>query len=114
VKLNEIQVYDFNLKFLLKNIEQFSYNPEFFWSPDLLIENTLNVYEERISYAVKVVPKHSHVFKSRQIIDLENPAAFIEQLTVLVTETRRVRGLFHETMNLKEFPTGSEISIPNS
>jgi hypothetical protein len=51
-----------------------------------------------------VVPKHLGFFGKRQKNDFNNPSAFVENLTCEVTEVRKVRGTFHETMELHEFP----------
>jgi hypothetical protein len=51
-----------------------------------------------------VVPKNNSFFKKRHDLDLKNPSAFVENLTCEVTEVRKVRGVFHETMELHEFP----------
>ncbi len=105
MKLHQLKVHDINLKYLLKNIETFVYDSKFFWSPQIYIANALNVREE-VSYKIKVVPKKMGFFKHKHNLDLKNPSAFIEHLTVMVTETRKCRGIFHETLELHQFPTG--------
>jgi hypothetical protein len=96
---------------LLKNIEEFNYESKYFWTPELYLVNALNAREE-ISYKVRVVPKKKNFFTSKVDIDLKNPSAFVDHLTCLVTETRKIRGVFHETMELHEFPTDrQELSV---
>jgi hypothetical protein len=106
VKLHQLKVLDINLKYLLKNIETFVYDSKFFWNPYIYIVNAVSVREE-ISYKIRVVPKKMDFFKHRHDLDLKNPSAFVEHLTVMVTQTRRVRGIFHETLELHKFPTGN-------
>jgi hypothetical protein len=59
-----------------------------------------------------VVPKHRSFFKKKRELDLSNPSAFVENLTCEVTEVRKVRGVFHETIELNDFPIDrQEISV---
>ena len=87
----------------MKNIGQFNYDNKYFWSPELFLVNALSSREE-IRYKLQVVPKHRHLFEDLRILDLENPSAFVENLTVLVTEQRKIRGVFYERLELNEFP----------
>jgi hypothetical protein len=50
----DLQLTDDRLKDLLKNIEDFEYNGSRFWTPDLFIENAINVKEE-LRYKFKIV-----------------------------------------------------------
>ena len=98
---------------LLRNIEDFEYDCANFWSPELFIENAINVKEE-IRYKFKIVEKNPNIFKTYRINDerFKNPSLFVDNITVLVTEIRRVRGVFYERLELYDFPIDmQEISI---
>ncbi len=98
---------------MLKNVEDFEYDNYRFWTPDLFIENAINVKEE-LRYKFKIVEKNPNMFKTFKGNDerYRNPSLFIENLTVLVTEIRRARGIFYERLELYDFPMDmQEISV---
>jgi hypothetical protein len=112
--LRETKCLDFNLKHLLKNIEEFVYDSKFFWTPELYVVNALASLEEN-RYKLRVVPKNRSFFEhaaSRDVDDLKDPRLFTDHLTVLVSQVRKIRGVFHETLELNEFPTDKqELSV---
>jgi hypothetical protein len=111
--LREEKSYDYNLKYLLKNIEEFSYDSKFFWSPDLYVVNALASREET-HYKIRVVPKKRRFFENAasRDVDLKDPCLFAEHLTCMVSQVKKIRGVFHETLELNEFPTDKqELSV---
>lgn len=98
---------------MIKNIEEFEYDSLKFWSPDLFIENAINIKEE-IRYKFKIVEKNTNLFKTFKTNDERflSPTLFVDNLTVLVTEVRRIRGVFYERLELYDFPIDmQEISV---
>ena len=101
---------------MLANIEEFQYDNHYFWSPDLYIVNAVNVKEE-IRYSFKLIEKKpnmlrnvnsSEIRKSRDV----TASSFVDNLSVLVTETRKVRGVFYERLELNDFPIDlQELSV---
>lgn len=107
---------DTHLRNILTNIEDFRYESRLFWSPDLFIVNAVNIKEE-IRYNVRIVEKTSHSLrdiKSSSLVNQnrEQATSFVDSLSVLITEIRKVRGLFYEKLELNDFPIDTqELSV---
>ncbi len=99
---------------ILANIENFDYYQEKHWSPQLHFVNSINVREE-IRYNVRIVSKTSEIFDKAQMLkhkDTDEGNIFIKNLTALVSEVRKVRGVFYERMEIFDFPIDKqELSI---
>jgi hypothetical protein len=107
---------DEHLKNLLVNIEDFQYDNRLFWSPELFIVNAVNVKEE-IRHTFRVVEKKANLFRDAKSADMarlkgHEASSFVDNLTVLVTEIRKIRGIFYERLELNDFPVDlQELSI---
>jgi len=88
------------------------YDPNFFWSPQLYIENAIGDLKEEIRYKLEIVEKERSTL-DRDDDDINNKLQTISKnLTVRVTEMRKVRGIFYERLELYDFPMDiQEISI---
>lgn len=85
------------------------YDPNLFWSPQLYIENAIGDLKEEIRYKLEIVEKEGSNLQKDSSCKLQTLAT---NLTVKVTEMRKVRGIFYERLELYDFPMDiQEISI---
>lgn len=98
-----------NVKNVINNINYLEYDPNLFWSPQLYIENAIGDLKEDIRHKLEIVEKEGSNLQKDTVNKLQNLA---NNLTVKVTEMRRVRGIFYERLELYDFPMDiQEISI---
>lgn len=101
-----------NVKNIIANLSCVEYDPNQFWSPQLYIENAIGELKEDLRYKLEIVQRKTCSSLTRN----EPPEAKLQNLannlTVRVTEMRRVRGIFYERLELYDFPMDiQEISI---
>jgi hypothetical protein len=110
------RVVDQDLRNLLVNIEDFHYDNKFFWSPEIYVVNAVNVKEE-VRHTVRVVEKSPNQLRDVKSADIakartQQASSLVENLTVMVTEIRKMRGLFYERLELNDFPVDlQELSV---
>ena len=97
------------LAFLLNN---FQYDPDEHWSPKLFIENAIGDTKQDIRHKLELVEKYDATKPrktSQKGADNKQP---IENFSVNVTETRKIKGVFYERLELNDFPMDlQELSI---
>ena len=111
-----------NLKHILNNINYLEYDPNLYWSPQIYCENVIGDLKEEIRYKLEIVEKYNpdqppiqlqqQASKSKtpttqnksQPQPISNPALQSGNLTVKVSEMRKVRGVFYERLELYDFP----------
>ena len=94
-----------NVKNIINNLNYVEYDPNMFWSPQLYVENAIGDLKEDLRYKLEIVQKKN----SNLTVE---PTNLAKNLTVQVTEMRRVRGIFYERLELYDFPMDiQEISI---
>lgn len=100
-----------NVKNVINNINFLEYDPNLFWSPQLYIENAIGDLKEDFRYKLEIVEKKGSTLDKSK--DLEKTLKSLSKdLTVKVTEMRKVRGLFYERLELYDFPMDiQELSI---
>lgn len=100
-----------NVKNVINNINYLEYDPNLFWSPQLYIENAIGDLKEDFRYKLEIVEKKGS--NLNQTKDSANKLqALTNDLTVKVTEMRKVRGIFYERLELYDFPMDiQELSI---
>ncbi len=98
------------MKNIINNLNFLEYDPNFFWSPQLYIENAIGDLKEDIRYKLEIVEKEG---RNLDRDDAGNKLqSLTNNLTVRVTEMRKVRGIFYERLELYDFPMDiQEISI---
>lgn len=98
-----------NVKNVINNLNYLEYDPNLFWSPQLYIENAIGDLKEEIRYKLEIVEKEGSNLQKETSCKLQN---LTNNLTVKVTEMRKVRGIFYERLELYDFPMDiQEISI---
>ena len=95
-----------------------SYDPNVFWSPKLYFQNAVDLVKEQVNYRLEIVEKDKTSLKglisknflnkkTKQIAEM-----FANEMTVRVHESRKVRGVFYERIELHDFPVDfQELSI---
>jgi hypothetical protein len=89
---------------LIKGLKEMTFEPKKSWLPDLFVENALGDPKETIKYKMEIAPRdHFDPFANE---------ISLNALTVRVTESRKVEGVFYERLELFDFPIDlQEISI---
>lgn len=103
-----------NLKNIINNINVLEYDPNFFWSPQLYIENAIGELKEEIRHRLEIVEKEgSHLLDDPNYHPKNGEfQELINNLTVRVSEMRKLRGVFYERLELYDFPMDTqELSI---
>jgi hypothetical protein len=100
---------------ILLNIEDFNYYDKENWSPQLYFVNSISVCEE-VRFNVRIVPKTNNLFATarmlKRTVEEKRGNRLINNLTALVTEVHKLRGVFYERMEIFDFPIDmQELSI---
>lgn len=86
------------------NLAHINFEQKKHWSPELFIENSIGTLNEKIEHKLTLVKK--------DLTDLTTTQVSLKELTVKVTEKRKVEGFFYERLELHDFPIDlQEISL---
>lgn len=103
-----------NLKNVVNNISLLEYDTNIFWSPQLYIENAIGDLKEEIRHRLEIVEKEGSNLLDDPNFNPKNGQfkELINNLTVRVSEMRKLRGIFYERLELYDFPMDmQELSI---
>lgn len=78
---------DINLKYLLRNIMEIDFTASNFWTPEIIVDNSIETQEE-VKYRLELVQK-DEAFLSRS--PDYNLNRFVDNLSIKVTEMRKLK-----------------------
>ena len=103
---NKIKRFD-AIKNFVKAAEIYKFNSVSNWTPNLVVSNSIGELKEDISYKIEVIT--GNLKNETKINDQLND--IYENLSVRITETRKIKGTFYQPFDLREFPLGNLILI---
>lgn len=93
------------IKKVVKAAAIYEFNSLVNWTPNLVILNAIGDLKEEICYRIEVNKKNFEEFKKVEVLDeLEE---IYQNLSVRVTELRKIKGTFYQPFDLREFPLGN-------
>lgn len=79
-----------------------------FWTPEMTIENAIQI-QENTKYKFEIIEKEAGFLETLDETNINN---VLSNLTVKVTEMRKLRGIFYERLELNQFPIDlQELSV---
>jgi len=85
-----------------EELAKLKYDSNIHWSPELFVENAIGELKQETKHKFELIDRNSDTKSSRNIKDY----------TILVIESRKIKGNFYERLELYDFPMDlQEISI---
>ena len=93
-------------------MKNFQYDPDEHWSPKLYIENAIGDLKQDIRHKLELVEKYDDTKSRKSSQKNQENKQSIDNFSVKITETRKIKGVFYERLELNDFPMDlQELSI---